>query len=262
MFKKIIALSFVLYAGSAAAIEGEPCPVLEYSEHSIYTLYAEDHKAIHIVLPTNTAGPPVLANPQHWKAGGSKNHIYVRPDFNNTYRDSETTLSIVTVDGSSYDFILKKAKTKGDLCLRINKDTSLDNISFQTNDDKAIYKLSREVVSLDQKLAEAEKVQEQEKDELLNNYRKNIFSNYTWKTDGDFPDGYVTSVYDDGLFTLVRISEPSRGLPQLTVVTEDEEFTLNEIAYDEFNQLFRIDGIYDRYILKSKEGEIVIKRNN
>lgn len=261
-------LFFMLSANTFAA--EKPCRVIKWHESAPIKIYASLYKHVHVILPSELSLEPINVN-NLWESQGKGRHLFISPTSNDPLGKS-TTISALTDDGQSYDFIAEVNNNKFNACVRIENKTMLSNeqlngLANRHSGAKNSADLEAELQAIKRRYYALTQSSVKEKNEAVKQavrkYRYHIYTRYNWKTSSN-NKSFVTSdllsdVYDDGRFTYLRLSNDNLVLPAIEAVVNGEpEFI--EAKYDEVAGLYRVVGIYPALSLKMKDDEIKVKR--
>lgn len=271
MFKllKFTAVASVLLASNLAS--AETCRVVKWHESKPLKIYAGLYKHVHVILPSSLSMNPVNAN-SLWDAQGKGQHLFISPTSDDKL-GKKTTISALTDDGNSYDFIAEVNEDKFSACVRIVSKSVLSNAQLDALGQRSItslantQELQNKIKTMEKRYFALVKKAEEDKKEAVKQavrkYRFHIYTRYQWKSSTgrrSFVDhNLLSDVYDDGRFTYLRLSNDNKSLPAIeAVVNGKPEFI--EAKYDEVADLYRVVGIYPALSLKLNDDEIKVKR--
>ncbi|MGP4944089.1 TrbG/VirB9 family P-type conjugative transfer protein [Pseudoalteromonas nigrifaciens] len=268
--KKLLLTPILLMISAQSFSAEKPCRIIKWHESAPIKIYASLYKHVHVILPSNLSLSPINVN-NLWDSQGRGNHLFISPTSNDPLGKS-TTISALTDDGNSYDFIAEVNNKKFNACVRIKNDAMLSDeqlsgLTRRVSGGKKSADLEKELESVKRRYYALTKSSVEDKKEAVKQavrkYRYHIYTRYNWRT-ASSNKSFVTSdllsdVYDDGRFTYLRLSNDNLSLPAIeAVVNGKPEFI--EAKYDEVADLYRVVGIYPELSLKMKDDEIEINR--
>ncbi len=271
----IVAAGVATFAASPAVADSDikasqNCKTLRWSKDKIHSLRARMNHYTHIILPEKMlkGTEPIVGNNELWDANGAGQHIYIKP---NSYEEAgaSTTVSVVTESGKAYDFLAERHTHDIERCVRI-----ADGLVFGEEHAKALDTFvppqmamqNAQTEYLQRQLAQLQESAEQEKKnavmEAIRKYRFHIYTRYEWSTGsgGKFMGkDLVSDIYDDGRFTYIRLRNDNKGL--LTIQAElDGKEEIIQSKYDDLAKLYKIVGIYPKFIMRYGEAKVSISR--
>ena len=98
--------------------ESKECKRIKWDQYKVYTIDATFDHSTHIILPGALLTDPLVGNEDLWVIDGGDRHVFIKPN-SETKIGSSTTLTAITQDGRSYDFLVKRHKHVADTCVRI-----------------------------------------------------------------------------------------------------------------------------------------------
>jgi type IV secretory pathway VirB9-like protein len=116
-----VVLSSQLYAADTV-----PCKTVKWQEDNSYKLTAKLHHAVHVVLPEQVQGDPIVGNSVLWDVDAAGQHLFIKP--NSTEKEGySTTVTAVGKSGNSYDFSLIRSTKGVSSCVRVAKGGLISN---------------------------------------------------------------------------------------------------------------------------------------
>ena len=267
---KLLAVVALMSVSASSFAASKACRQIQWHDSKPVTIYADLYKHVHIKLPSNLVMEPVNIN-NLWQVSGRGKHLFIAPTSEDKL-GKETTLSALTEDEQSYDFVVKVDKKRFNACVNItNKPmlsadqmTALTKVSANKGNS---VDLERENRMLKTRYRALQNRAKQEKTEAVKQavrkYRYSIYTRYEWKAKKSrksfMSHGLLSDVYDDGRFTYIRLTDDNKTLPALqAMINGKPEFI--ESKYDEVADLYRVVGIYPELSLIYGDDSIDIKR--
>lgn len=270
MKKLTSCIASLALAFTASSIAGEtPCKRVMWHESKPLKIYAGLYKHVHVILPSELEMQPVNANAL-WDATGKGKHLFITPTSNEEL-GKRTTISALTVDGNSFDFITEVDESKFSACVKIINNPTLNANQLRALESRgssaSTQELETKIKAMESNyrrlLSQSEKEKREAVIEAVRKYRYHIYTRYNWKASTSrrsfIGSDLISDVYDDGRFTYLRLTNDNKGLPAIEAVINGEP-ELIEAKYDEVADLYRVVGIYPMLSLKYKEDEIKISR--
>jgi len=231
------------------------------------------YKHVHVKLPSALIMEPVNIN-NLWEVTGKGTHLFISPTSNDEL-GKRTTISALTEDGNSYDFLVESNDRKFNPCVNIINKPMLSAQQLKAIESRNVRSsnitaaLEREITMLKTRYNNLKEKSQIEKEEAVKQavrkYRFHIYTRYKWKAKKGrksfMSNELLSDVYDDGRFTYIRLSNDNKTLPALQAIVNGEpEFI--ESKYDEVADLYRVVGIYPELSLVYGDDKIDIKRND
>jgi type IV secretory pathway VirB9-like protein len=204
----------------------------------------------------------IVGNNELWDVDYTHNHVWVKP--NTTLKEGGvTTISYIGESNKSYELLLKRSKGNHSVCYMITASKNMinkDAWSRSGNSNEALQQANTLALKRQKKVTKQIVVQTQD---ALKKYRKNIFTGYSvvegegWYSNNG---NLIDSVYDDGRFTYIRVTDDSRGL--MSVYGEvDGKQELLEFDYDAPTMVYQVSGVFPKFKMRAGDSELVIKRD-
>lgn len=271
-FKKLLTLTTLLTITNMAHAEDDPCRSVKWHDTKPLTVFAAMYQHVHITLPSELILEPINNNIL-WEVSGSGKHIFISPTSTDKL-GSTTTISALTEDGNSYDFVVKRSDKWFNPCVNITNKSMLSSDQMSKLKSKRIgnnrgVSDDRELRMLKIRYKKMEENSLKEKEEAvkqaIRKYRFHIYTRYKWKAlknkKSFMSENLLSDVYDDGRFTYLRLSHDNKTLPALeAVINGKPEFI--ESKYDEVADLYRVVGIYPELSLIYGDDKISIERTD
>jgi len=265
MKKVILVLSVLIcFVPGVYADDAGGCKTINFKEGRVYVIKAALYKGTHITLPERLMLDPIPGNTALWNVEGNGHHVMVQPNSSQP-QARETTLTLITEDNTSYNFLLRRVAKDPDICVTIKK-----GASFFQGAKVGSYKTpnERENMILEKQLSELQNALEQEKtrteritDDLLRKYRSFIYTRYNWSKGTGFKgENLISDVYDDGRFTFIRVVPDQRGVLAVTAEIDGKDEMI-EYQLDS-GRIYRISGIYPKVTLKYGASMVTVTRKD
>jgi hypothetical protein len=257
-----ILLSGSAFAGHVLAADVAPCATIRYEPNRIYVVQARLNHATHVILPESMAGKPVTGNPDLWSVDGQSTHLFIKPTSADTADGAGTTVTVVGISNTSYDFEVRRVAKGGDLCVRVVAEgpLSLAGADWKTGDERRVQSLEEQLTNAQQQLVGARADADKKALSALGEYQGRIYTQYEWgKGKGFLGKDVISDVWDDGRFTYVRVLQDNRGVMQVSARV-DGKLELIEYDYDSAKKIYTIAGLYPELRLSYGKSSIVVKR--
>lgn len=250
------------------------CRQIAWHKTKPIVIYTALYRHVHITLPEDLIMEPVNPNALFNVVGQGK-HIFISPTSEDALAQT-TTISALTTDGNSYDFVVHQNAKKHVSCVNITNRkfvsdeqlSALKNPVFSTGGVQN-KNLELEVDRLKRKLriqgrkAETDKLEAVK--EAVRKYRYHIYTRYNWdssENSNSFLDTkLINDIYDDGRFTYLRLSNDNKGIPSIEAMVAGEP-ALIESKYDEVADLYRIVGIFPSLNLIYGDDKLEVTRRD
>jgi len=255
----LLVFSFVS-VGMAASEKN--CKEIKWRKGKVYVIKGALYKSTHIILPEKLLQAPICAN-ELWTCDGKLNHVLVMP--NSAEKEGkETTMTLITETNESYDFILRRVDKNPDACVLVKTHPSYfskEVSDYKTPEEKKSELLEGKIRELNREIADKDLLINKRVEDALRKYRSYIYTRYTWsKGSGFMGSELISDVYDDGRFTFIRFTADNRGLLAVTAEIDGKK-ELIEYKKDS-TDIYKICGIYPKFILKYGKSKITIKRED
>lgn len=241
------------------------CKQVHWNQGKLIHVSASLNKATHITFPENNVDV-IVGNNELWDVDHTHNHVWVKPNTK-LAGGKETTISFIGESNKSYEILVKRTSGAHHVCYNIEAGRKMINKSAwapgtgRPGMSDQVRRNANRLAGARQKQV-TKQIVEQTQD-ALKKYRKNIFTDYkVSEGEGWFSNNgnLIDSVYDDGRFTYIRVTDDSRGL--MSVYGEiDGKQELLEFDYDSPTKVYQVSGVFPSFKLRAGESELVIKRN-
>jgi len=262
-------LIFVLLLVSvsvAFADDIECCKTIHKKPGQVYVVRAMLHKASHVILPEPILGEPINGNPDLWTVEGANNHLFIKPT--SLEKDgTETTVTVIGVSNTSYDFIARRVTTDPDYCINIKSDGELIQghaiAQWQAPETRQIAALKQQLTAMRANLEKQQAQAREQVEEAMLAYRGHIYTRYEWTEGGGvfMSKDIISDVWDDGRWTYIRVANDNKGLLTVTGVIDGRK-ELIEYQYDREGKIYKIVGIYPELELRYDDTEIQVERKD
>lgn len=253
----------------------EPCKEISWTPDNVYTVRSQLHVATHIILPEPMQGKPVAGNATLWAVSGENVHLFIKPKTKDASEGTQTSVSVVSGDNTSFDFFVERVTSAPDICIKIVKDDTSEfgeghQQGWKTPQQQDVEQLAAQLSAAQQTAAQYRKqittVKQSSQQQLLKTlaeYRMHIYTGYTWEDEGAsfFGESFISDVYDDGRFTFIRVTHDNKAILQISATIDGKEEMI-EYAYDEGKKIYTIAGIFPAFVLRYDESEIDVKRRD
>lgn len=264
--------------GSAPTWAGtgvEPCKEISWVPDNVYAVRSQLHVATHIILPEPMQGKPVAGNATLWAVNGENVHLFIKPKTKEASEGTQTSVSVISRDNTSFDFFVERVSHTPDVCIKIVKDFSTPSVGGSLNGWKTPQQQDAEHLAGQLRAAQQtaaryrqqiEEVKASSQQQLLNTlaeYRMHIYTGYSWEDGGSsfFGEAYISDVYDDGRFTYIRVTHDNKAILQISATIDGQEEML-EYAYDEGRKMYTIAGIFPAFVMRYDDSDIDVKRRD
>jgi type IV secretory pathway VirB9-like protein len=263
--------SSIAWAGTGV----EPCREISWMPDNVYAVRSQLHVATHIILPEPMQGKPVAGNATLWAVNGENVHLFIKPKTKDADEGTQTSVSVVSGDNTSFDFFVKRVMSDPDICIKIVKDDMSDfgeghRQGWKTAQQQDAEQLATQLSAAQQAATnyrqEITTVKQSSQKQLLKtlaDYRMHIYTGYTWDDGGAsfFGGNFISDVYDDGRFTYIRVTHDNKAILQISATIDGQEEMI-EYAYDEDRKMYTISGIFPAFVLRYDESDIDVKRRD
>lgn len=250
------------------------CMDVKWKPETTLKTFASMHHYTHIELPEKMLlmddGKEAFAftaNETLWDLEKGGSHIYIKPN-SDTSEGRSTTLHAMTVSGKSYDFVITRAANS--TCIKV-KDSSISNggmqaalnnfmhpVARQYQEQASFWKTKYESVAIASESKRKESIKN-----ALRRYRYHIYTRYDWDEGNSFlGTDIISDVYDDGRFTYIRLNNDNKGILAINASFDKDEKEVIQAKYDSVSKLYRVVGIYPKFILTYDDTEVVVSREN
>lgn len=253
----------------------EPCKEISWVPGNVYAVRSQLHVATHIILPEPMQGKPVAGNATLWAVNGENVHLFIKPKTKEASEGTHTSVSVISENNTSFDFLVERVTQSPDVCIKIVKDTSSPMVGGQLHGWKTPQQQDAEHLAgqlraahqasarYRQQIEEVKASSQQQLLKTLAEYRMHIYTGYTWEDGGSsfFGEDYISDVYDDGRFTYIRVTHDNTAILQISATINGEEEML-EYAYDEGRKMYTIAGIFPAFVMRYDDSAIDVKRRD
>lgn len=266
-FAVVMGLISVVLSSQVYAADTVPCKKLKWQADRSYKLSAKLHHAVHIVLPEQLQGEPIVGNGVLWDVEGAGQHLFVKP--NSLEKEGySTTVTAIGKSGNSYDFSLTRSASGVSSCVRIaegglvsdSNRSALTRMQDPNTDYKAlsgIWQKRYQDLKVKQKGQQDKAVME-----AVRKYRFHIYTRYDWSEGSGFiGKNLISDVYDDGRFTYIRLASDNKGLLSLESELGGKKEII-EANFDDVTKMYRVAGIYPAFDLKYNKAKLRVTRDS
>ncbi|NIH07058.1 TrbG/VirB9 family P-type conjugative transfer protein [Providencia rettgeri] len=244
----IIALS--LLAGSAVASQ---CRTVSWQAGTVVKVNSALYLGTRIQLPEGTSivtQDPFSSNPL-WQISGAANQVTIQPSSDQP-EGKKSMITVFMTNGEALDIEANRVpEAQNQQCVIIktsgmsNRDRAALTAGYnQTSPQAAQMQQQMQVM---QQAHEADN--KQAVTEALRRYRYFVYTRYNWSTGKGFAGkNLIADVYDDGRFTYIRLSKPSRGLLAVSAEVGGKE-AIVPTKYDDTYNIYQMSGIYPKFAL-------------
>lgn len=276
-FLLIASLPFAAKANTDHNLKNAPegssaCRQIAWHETKPIIIYTALYRHVHITLPDDLIMEPINPNALFDVVGQGK-HLFISPTSEDKLAQT-TTVSALTKDGSSYDFVVHQNVKKHVSCVNITNRSFISKTQLNALKSPAFSSNGLDVGNLQQKVtklkrrlraqetkAKADKLRAVK--EAIRKYRYHIYTRYNWnskKHSNSFLNtNLINDIYDDGRFTYLRLASDNKGIPSIQAVVAGKP-ALIESKYDEVADLYRIVGIFPSISLIYGEDKLKVTR--
>lgn len=271
MKKYIKTLTTIAILISAVNAHAAGCRQVQWKAGDIVKINSALYLGTRIQLPegTNLVTKDPFSSNALWNAAGAANQVTIQP----TSGEAEGAKSMITIflsNGEALDIEANRvSESANQQCVVINSSgmSSRDRSALSNSYSSGNQNNSQEVTRLQQQMNVMQTSHELESKKVvadaLQRYRYFIYTRYNWSSGSGFSGKNVISdVYDDGRFTFIRISKPSRGLLAVTAEVGGEPAII-PTKYDDAYHIYQMSGIYPKFTLTLDGKKIeVIRADN
>ena len=274
MKRVVLFLVLLLVESASTWAQGpvEPCQELSWTPNTVYRVKSQLHVATHIMLPEPMQGKPVAGNATLWAVSGENVHLFIKPKTAEVEEGQTTSVSVISVNNESFDFLIERVTKKPDVCITIMKDegsTFKGQQGWLTPQQRHDQQLADQLQQAQQQIAALRAAQQQARTaqqaqvlKTLAEYRTKIYTGYAWDGGNEhFGKSVVSDVYDDGRFTFIRVTHDNKGILQLRTRIDGQEEMI-EYDYDASKKLYTVAGIYPELLLSYDDTTIEVHRNS
>ena len=260
----LVLIAFMFLTPAAYASDAGGCKTINFKEGRVYVIKAALYKGTHITLPERLMLDPVPGNNALWNVEGNGHHVMVQPNSSQP-QGRETTLTLITEDSTSYDFILRRVSKDSDICVTIKKGASFFQGAkaggYKTPKERKYIILEQQITELQSALHEEKTRTERTLDDTLRKYRSFIYTRYNWSKGKGFKgENLISDVYDDGRFTFIRVVPDQRGVLAVSAEIDGEEEMI-EYQLDS-GRIYKISGIYPKFTLQYGASMVTVTRKD
>lgn len=267
---KYIILTLIILSFNTLAKGSIPCKEISWIPNQVYYVNSKLHTSTHIILPEPMQGQPVNGNPSLWAVAGENIHLFIKPKNYGNTEGKSTTVTVVSSNNNSYDFIVNRVNKDPDVCIKITQENYVNNHKkngigqngWLTEQEKKIDYLSNNVSELSLQLQHQKISNKQKTLDTLAQYRANIYTGYSWTKGKGFSNKDVVSdVWDDGRFTYIRLRLDNKGIFSLHGYISNKPEML-EADYDSDTKIYTVAGLYRKFDLVYDKSKVTIERDN
>ncbi|ECP5540383.1 conjugal transfer protein [Salmonella enterica] len=250
-----------MFAGTAAA---QQCRTVMWQPGTVIKVNSALYLGTRIQLPEGTSlvtKDPFSSNAL-WTAAGAANQVMVQPT-SDLPEGKKTMITIFMTNGESLDVEgVRVSEAANQQCVIVKQ-------SGMNNRDRAALtagynQTSPQAAQMQQQMQVMQQAHEadnkQAVTEALRRYRYFVYTRYNWETGKGFAGKHLISdVYDDGRFTYIRLSKPSRGLLAVSAEVGGKEAII-PTKYDDAYNIYQMSGIYPKFSLTLDSQKVEVKR--
>jgi type IV secretory pathway VirB9-like protein len=260
MKKLVVFVALFFLIVTAHAEQGSKCSIVHWHEGDVITVTASLNKATHITFPENNTDV-IVGNNELWDVDFTHNHVWIKP--NTVEKDgSATTVSYVGESNTSYEMYIKRKTGNHPICYIVKKPEELVNKQSWNKVNKPDSPVVANRIAIERQRRATNQIIKQTRD-ALSKYRKSIFTGYLVNEgEGWFSNNgeLVSSVYDDGRFTYIRVLDDSRGLMSVFGMIDGKQELL-ESEYDPATKMYEVSGVFPEFTMRAGDSEVLIKRD-
>ncbi|MDR6293811.1 hypothetical protein E9232_006364 [Inquilinus ginsengisoli] len=247
------------------------CGVLDVGGQLRITLPAHPQVATRLVFPSPIADQSNSA-PTLWddfpNPTGQSTALWVRPKTT-TIAGSTVGVSVVTVDGRSYDFVFTNSDTVPETTCWTIADSrpnpgAADRLQALENERLALTNERRrlEIEREDQRRRTAQLNRQQQATinalsttaakqarDAITAFKYSVNTAYAWSYSETPPPFEISAAYDDGRNTYVRILSDAFTAPAVVGIEGDQTMALN-YSYNDLTGVYEIQGLHRRIELR------------
>lgn len=197
-----------------------------------------------------------VSTPGLWDSAMEGTSVWIRPtELQAPDVAGMTGLTVFTEGGRTYDFLIGATAGVPPSCvLVVDYPTPAPPAAAQQRGAPAARggssqaeRLEAQRRELEQQLSLLRRQVIQQAEDRIREFRYSVHTRYAWKAGRGDSDGtnLVTSVYDDGRFTYVRIATSAFGIPSVSGSLDGKDVLL-QYEYDDLTGVFTVQGLYDR----------------
>lgn len=274
-----IALGSFLAAGVASAEDDtKQCKTILFEKGERHEVVSHTALGTRLRFP-GTIDQAVTSLPNEaWSVEKRGPNIWVRPKFGEdlAQETSMVGVSVVLEGGDEYDFMVQATEETDTSCyIIVDEKTALANLDLsQERRELAQLKADYEARLGDlstregeisarykSKYEEAKRQIETQAYDAIEAFKYTINTAYTWSEadEGQPSQARVASVFDDGQFTYVRVTDVGFGVPIITARSGDKDYAV-QYSYNDLTGVYQINGLFDRLHIKIDESVIEIER--
>lgn len=251
-----IALS--LLSGYASA---NHCRTLSWQPGTVIKVNSALYLGTRIQLPEGTqivTKDPFNSNAL-WQVSGAANQVMLQPTSDQP-EGKKTVVTVFLTSGESLDIEGNRVSDSANQQCIIVKQSGISN-----RDRAALAAVGgQNNIQMQQQMAAMQQAHDTDNKqavmEALRRYRYFVYTRYNWETGKGFAGKHLISdVYDDGRFTYIRLSKPSRGLLAVSAEVGGKEAII-PTKYDDTYNIYQMSGIYPRFSLTLDSQKIEVKR--
>lgn len=232
---------------------------------------ASPNVAVRVKFPAKVKTYSVSV-PGLWDAESKEDSVLIRPKTPDAAA-GETAVAVFTDTGRQYDLLVRLAPSGADIpsCVivadLVPPPAAASSAPHRAaGPSKAVTELQRQlqetIANQNRQLAEMRSQVEQQATDRIKAFEYSVNTRYDWSsTEAASPDDkhLISSVYDDGRFTYVRISTTAFGLPEMTGDLGGKA-TVLQYTYDDLTGVFTVQGLFDKLTVALADHVISISR--
>ncbi|WP_157846028.1 TrbG/VirB9 family P-type conjugative transfer protein [Kiloniella litopenaei] len=227
---------------------------------------------------SNPIKSAVTALPESaWDVEHKDKNLWIRPKFDKEIAKevSQVGLTVVLSTGDEYDFLVNSTDNTDISCFFvIDKRTAFANLTLDKKEQDLI-RFRNSLAGRAQELDEREAQMRADYEHSLSNTQRQVQSQaidaieafkfrirtpYEWSNSDASPKySVVNSVYDDGQWTYVRVSEVGFGAPIITSRSGETDNVV-QYEYSDITGVYKINGLHNSLHLKIEDKVVTIER--
>lgn len=264
-------------APAASATPAQPestlslCRRITLPENTREIVTASPNVAVRVKFPAKVKTYSISV-PGLWDAESKEDSVLIRPKTPDAAA-GETAVAVFTDTGRQYDLLVRLAPSGTDIpsCVIVADLVPPPAAASGTprravGPSKAVTALERQlqdaIANQNRQLGEMRSQVEQQATDRIKAFQYSVYTRYDWNSaQAASPDDkhLISSVYDDGRFTYVRISTTAFGLPEMTGDLGGKA-TVLQYTYDDLTGVFTVQGLFDKLTVALADHVISISR--
>ncbi|MCZ4283085.1 TrbG/VirB9 family P-type conjugative transfer protein [Kiloniella laminariae] len=267
-----------LAAVPGQAQEAAQCKTLLVQQGERHEIVSHGSVGTRIRFPANIETAISSLPDTAWNFENKGPNLWLRPKFDGDLakETSQIGATVVLETGEEYDFIINTTPDTDISCyFVVDEQTALANLRLEKERREVAslrYGLNERMRELDEReaymqdeyaisLAEAKRQIESQANDAIEAFKYQVNTAYTWNpVEGQPSHTKISSVYDDGTFTYIRVSGIGFGLPIITARSGEKDYTV-QYRFNDLTGVFQLNGLFDRLHVKIDESAIEIGRN-